>query len=132
MRCQNGHFRWWYTELYKSERRVYWGEKNCSCLTEGIDNGFEPVGDDEQFTGLLDKNGREIYEGDVVKILATKDYQHGKDNKIGTILFQDRWASFSVWFDDIDEGESMGNFISSVHNDIEIIGDIYSNPELIK
>lgn len=65
-----------------------------------------------QFTGLFDKNGKEIYEGDVIEFMHS-----GK--KVRALV---------EWIDN-DAG-----FNSVQHNplDNEIIGNIYENPELIK
>ncbi len=80
-----------------------------------------------EFTGLKDKNGKEIFEGD---ILRTDNY-NGEHN-------------FLVQFDN-DIGGSIGSFhpiciddknISSVHSQVidegEVIGNIYENPELLE
>jgi uncharacterized phage protein (TIGR01671 family) len=79
-----------------------------------------------QFTGLLDKNGKEIYEGDVLSgwMEGIKD---GKTNKI--VIY-----SQVVWSD----GQWLGLHPES-HQSLrqwhtgkcEIIGNIYSNPELL-
>lgn len=70
----------------------------------------------QQFTGLFDKNGKEIYEGDVVKI----------DNSlIAKVIFHQRYASFEV----ATTGNSIG-FYSPMS--IEVIGNIYENKELVR
>jgi len=81
-----------------------------------------------QFTGLFDKNGKEIYEGDVVKyerydkiIFATIKWREGegcyhllnhKDSVDSDALFSE-----SAFYIDMRR--------------LEIIGNIYQNPELI-
>lgn len=64
----------------------------------------------QQFTGLTDKNGKEIYEGDILK-----NYYRSEK----TII---KW----------DEKKAQYNIGGYFNETIEVIGNIYENKELIK
>jgi uncharacterized phage protein (TIGR01671 family) len=68
-----------------------------------------------QSTGLLDKNGKEIWEGDIVKF----------GNSIGEIKWEDfGWVIVIKEFTSIELWQFNGNE--------EVIGNIYETPELLK
>ncbi len=74
-----------------------------------------------QFTGLLDRNGVEIYEGDTLRQVS-----YSPDNlyeSTGQVFF--RMAEFMVSRED-------GSFGHINNKDSNVIGNIYQNPELIK
>ena len=75
----------------------------------------------EQFTGLLDKNGREIYEGDIVSAEAVDQ------NTVFTQLVV-RWQG-NGWM--LGLGEGYYRTFHSVEN-IEVIGNVHQNAELVK
>jgi uncharacterized phage protein (TIGR01671 family) len=80
-----------------------------------------------QYTGLKEKNKKEIYEGDIVKVFPFTGCYHIVKPTLFEIKFEN--AKF------IAEGINHG--ISQVHldyysNHCEIIGSIYENPELLK
>ena len=77
-----------------------------------------------QYTGLKDKNGKEIYEGDIVKNL-----EHGHVFSVEWGIENESYAGWSgVW-----QGKT---FVAPLYNgplvNCEIIGNIYENPELLK
>jgi len=70
-----------------------------------------------QYTGLTDKNGKEIYEGDIIKYLGHYD---GFDCEgIGKVMFY----NYRFEVDDINIRHL------SIH--VEVIGNIYENKELL-
>lgn len=70
-----------------------------------------------QFTGLQDKNGRDIYESDV-----TVD----KDGRPGCVL----WMTDGFWVRNRNGTYGLSSAIQFFH--IEIVGNICENPELIE
>lgn len=70
-----------------------------------------------QYTGLKDKNGKEIYEGDILI---------NDDDEIAVIKYSDTDALFELIIDDVAE-----NFSNESSKWWEVIGNIYDNPELL-
>ena len=109
--------------------------ENFPYLIYGIDR--DTVG---QYTGLTDKNGKRIFEGDILSFLDTGEdgyeYKEGYDfTNVATVCWNDgRW-----------ELEDYGDYNSGVMDDMavshydfvaifplsEVIGNIHDNPELL-
>ncbi len=81
-----------------------------------------------QFTGLLDKNGKEIWEGDIV---SYPNPSCKGDIKLGSYSFSDYDVQENGTGFYIDRSDSHVEGLTDT-DCIEVIGNIYENPELTK
>lgn len=78
-----------------------------------------------QSTGLFDKNGVEIFEGDVIRFTSVL----GED-EIRQVTFEN--GCFGIMLERVHVGFGMIKFLSEVEYSFEVIGNIYENPELLQ
>lgn len=108
---------------------IHWSDGQLDFIGDGIT--FKCKSDDlvlMQSTGLKDKNGKEIFEGDVVQYQNTK--VPSADSK-GVIRYFVNWAMFGI---DIEHNEPRALFFNGLsdHISLDVIGNIYENPELLE
>ena len=138
-------FRAWDKKLKKMfEYELVWSKyvnhEEISFITPiGIGNPneecIENPSDLMQFTGLFDKNGTPIYEGDIVKYVAGKNYQ-----TTGVVTWADDKNSFNLKtyplmcaFVIHNEKENKTDKFEWDETDyMEVIGNIYENPTLLE
>ena len=94
-----------------------------------------------QFTGLHDKNGKEIYEGDIVRKKEIGGY--GLED-IGVVRYYEEDCRFGIdttttnkftkrlLFTDGECSFDDGKYTITYHNEYEVLGNIFDNPELLK
>ena len=89
----------------------------------------------EQFTGLIDKNGKKIFEGDIIKTYWYDELANWDDlNKLKTILpvtYDTRTAQFMAR-KDLFECFAFYAHENCQLTEAEVIGNIHENPELLK
>ena len=78
-----------------------------------------------QYTGIKDKNGVEIYEGDIIRL---KHHIDKRINVVGKVVFLSEQASFGI-IDDLCQEYPL---FRNTTEQIEIIGNIYENSELLE
>ncbi len=127
--------RWVYGDLRHYNRNPHTEKWTVHVPETGLETDIDEV-TIGQFTGLLDKNGKEIYEGDIFTI-------SGKYAKL--VKYIDAWGAFCVanidtlanpafakWPDECNYQQPSPKWWSDFKDEIEVIGNIHDNPEFLK
>ncbi len=83
----------------------------------------------EQYTGLKDMHGKEIYEGDIVFDKRCRIYTGlPSDNHTYIVKWEERIATFVLYH----TGKYSNSFVMfKDYKDLEVIGNVHENPELL-
>lgn len=110
-------------------------------IEEGLSGKFVPAYElisRDLPVGIPDKNGKSIYENDIIRILYTDWWSKASDDTrtleqykkdiscVGKVVYE--YDSFVLEFSD----KTKGSIFEGTHGEKEIVGNIYENSELIK
>lgn len=124
---------WWITGYYVLGLNVYEQpvhlifEPTSMFYSYGETDGWTEIDSDTicQCTGLQDKHGNMIWENDVVSVTDEDDCSGQIDTGLGYILFLE-----GMWY--IDGKVQNGLYDIDKSFQVEIVGNIFDNPELIE
>ena len=127
--CQVDSF--WHYYSYSDDTGLHFGKTGPNGVGEDFENKYIM-----QYTGLKDKNGEKIYEGDILEEHTPSGFNYsvvkfGEINisifsckaKMCTCFYQD-YSNFNDNWSEVTLGNNLKN--------IEVIGNIYENPELLE
>ena len=78
-----------------------------------------------QSTGLFDRNGQEIFEGDIVRQVRTQPTTENKTITGGVTMLEGAWVI-------MNDCEQLASYLWSETDENEVLGNIYENPELLE
>ena len=134
-------FRAWFDgHMYEVAKLDFWGDPEqatCDMAGPGKSGECEElfdiyVSDVElmQYTGLKDKNGEEIYEGDIVAFEDSDGGYEYPDLAVNTGIVE--YGGLGFYFTNRVAVEMADFYIKDGRfDDVEVIGNIYENPEML-
>ena len=137
-RIDNGE--WVNGWLIKDEYGMCIASNDALCHVDGNEWNFEDVEVNPetvgQFTGLTDKNGKKIFEGDIARIhYFFETYNPGtlgafedEANIIGKLSI----TSVGVYFESANMTGYLCDYLEYPEEELEVIGNIFDNPELLE
>ncbi len=100
----------------------------CIVTEHGVAHEIDPETLCES-TSLKDKNGKEIYEGDVVELR----YKDGSGESTYEIVWGTYGYDRTTGFHPVRDGETLNHFYGGWDGEnLTVVGNIYQNPELLK
>ena len=127
----DGSLIWIYGSLFQTDtlRNVGKAKIFKTVTHDGVIANNEVIlGTVGQFTGVVDRNGVEIYEGDIIQTYDSK----GKPilHEVYYLESEARFATKQIGYENLNEGSLTQKWINEL--DFEVIGNIFDNRELLQ
>ena len=129
---------WLYGYLVKGNYDTGFG-----IIEDHVDKGLQYVKEETvgQYTGLTDKNGNKVFEGDICRVvyLDRRCDSNGKHYEVANVMIEEVvFGKGAFWFKTTVEGIALYHPIGfDIYGEqkikyFEVIGDIHDNPELLE
>ena len=130
-----------YDDVWYYGLPTYFNKTENTCAFQSFDHSFFDAFADRktlcQYTGLTDKNGTKIFEGDILCMTIKNEWTNNKELKIYYyVKFND--GMFATFYKDYEDGEFIEIEEDRVCkalidvDKLEVVGNIHDNPELIE
>ena len=115
-------FRAWGSDPEGEPAKYHRWENICHCFDLWVHNENIII---EQFTGLKDSSGVDIYEGDILNGVSANPFSMGEVKAYEVMWGVDHWHINGTGF-------SMQDLFNYTNNNIEVVGNIHENKDLLK
>jgi len=131
-----------FRQLVKKGQWHYWGfletDRYKGFITPLTSTGDKyQIPESSQFTGLKDKNGKEIYERDIVKMIDSPSnwtFKGDEKETLWEVVFENGMfipKNGETYYNDFEDCYGEEIFLGNNWSYYEVIGNIYENPELL-
>lgn len=114
-------------DVQEAGRKWIIGESACESFQEVLDSWEYEV---MQFTGLYDKNMKQIYEGDIVRWKHKDATEHEYIISVVKWFGDEGYPAFDLEPNDGADCNALSLIFQSREYEIEVVGNVFENPEL--
>lgn len=130
---------WWVEGSYHHQTDYYGESCDKNYIIDGTETDMEGYGehyeiDPEtlcQYTGVIDKNSKRIWENDIISI-NTYDYMEPEEDFFGKVVYLEGWACWCIQQPDDEKPIPLCECEGSYQTDRFVEGNVFDNPELLK